>query len=171
MSWLPGASPSRICPRAHRKASRPMKLPRGSRPHEINLNGRPIMETSVTLDFLGDLRRTHSCGQLRASDEGKSAVLMGWVHRRRDLGGVLFMHLRDRDGVTQLVFREDGDPTVLLRATEVRSEYVIAIEVSLLTGPADTINPTLKTGEVEAAVARIWILNESRPRPFPMEDE
>jgi aspartyl-tRNA synthetase len=129
------------------------------------------METSVALDFLGDLRRTHSCGQLRASDEAKSVVLMGWVHRRRDLGGVLFMHLRDRDGVTQLVFREDVDPTVLQRATEVRSEYVIAIEGNVLKRSADTINPNLATGEVEVAVAKIWILNESRTPPFPMEDE
>src|SRR5580692_1926971 len=129
------------------------------------------METSVTLDFLGDLRRTHSCGQLRASDEGKSVVLMGWVHRRRDLGGVLFMHLRDRDGVTQLVFREDVDPAVLQRATEVRAEYVIAVEGNVLKRSAETINPNLATGEVEVAVAKIWILNESRTPPFPMEDE
>ena len=65
---------------------------------------------SVPLDFLGELRRTHSCGQLRASDAGQRAILMGWVHRRRDLGGVIFIHLRDRDGVTQLVFSESADP-------------------------------------------------------------
>src|SRR6204780_4275953 len=129
------------------------------------------METSVALDFLRDLRRPHSCGQLRASDEGKHVILMGWVHRRRDLGGVLFMHLRDRDGVTQLVFREDVDPAVLQRATEARAEYVIAIEGSVLKRSAETINPNLATGEVEVAVAKIWILNESRTPPFPMEDE
>jgi aspartyl-tRNA synthetase len=129
------------------------------------------METSVTLDFLGDLRRTHTCGQLRASDEGKTAILMGWVHRRRDLGGVLFMHLRDREGITQLLFRQDGDPQVLARAGEVRSEYVIAVEGTVIKRAADTINPNLDTGEVEVAVAKIWILNESRTPPFPMEDE
>ena len=64
---------------------------------------------SVPLDFLGDLRRTHNCGELRASDAGKKALLMGWVHRRRDLGGVIFIHLRDREGVTQVVFLADGD--------------------------------------------------------------
>src|ERR1700691_5464595 len=106
-----------------------MQSPHGSRRLEINLNGRTIMETSVTLDFLGDLRRTHSCGQLRASDEGNSVVLMGWVHRRRD-----------RDGITQLVFRQDVDPAVLQRAADVRSEYVIAIEGSVLKRSADTIN-------------------------------
>ena len=129
------------------------------------------METSVALDFLGDLRRTHSCGQLRASDEGKNVILMGWVHRRRDLGGVLFMHLRDRDGVTQLVFRQDSDPQVLARAGEVRSEYVIAVEGMVLKRSADTVNPNLATGEVEVAVSKLWILNESRTPPFPMEEE
>ncbi len=129
------------------------------------------METSVALDFLGDLRRTHTCGQLRATDEGKTALLMGWVHRRRDLGGVLFMHLRDREGITQLVFRHDVDEKVLARAAEVRSEYVIAVEGTVIKRSPETVNPNLDTGEVEVAVAKIWILNESRTPPFPMEDE
>ncbi len=68
------------------------------------------METSVALDFLGDLRRTHTCGELRASDAGTRVVIMGWVHRRRDLGGVIFIHMRDRDGVTQVVFHERRGP-------------------------------------------------------------
>ena len=68
------------------------------------------MEPSVPLDFLGDLRRTHMCGDLRAADAGSRALIMGWVHRRRDLGGVIFIHLRDREGVTQVVFHEDVDP-------------------------------------------------------------
>jgi aspartyl-tRNA synthetase len=129
------------------------------------------METSVVLDFLGDLRRTHTCGQLRAEDEGKTAILMGWVHRRRDLGGVLFMHLRDREGITQLVFSQDVDPRVLARAAEVRSEYVIAVHGKVIRRAADTVNPNLATGEVEVSVGKIWILNESRTPPFPMEDE
>ncbi len=129
------------------------------------------METSIALDFLGDLRRTHTCGELRASDAGKTALLMGWVHRRRDLGGVLFMHLRDREGITQLVFRQDSDAQVLARANEVRSEYVIAAEGMVIRRTPETVNPALATGEVEVAVSRIWILNESRTPPFPMEDE
>jgi len=129
------------------------------------------METSVALDFLGELRRSHTCGQLRASDEGKTVVLMGWVHRRRDLGGVLFMHLRDREGITQLVFRQDSDPQVLARAGEVRSEYVIAVEGTVIKRADETVNPNLDTGEVEVAVSKIWILNESRTPPFPMEDD
>ena len=85
------------------------------------------METAQ-LDFLGELRRTHTCGQLRASDAGKRALLMGWVHRRRDLGGVFFIHLRDRDGVTQLVFHADASEEVHKKAESLGSEYVIAVE-------------------------------------------
>ena len=124
----------------------------------------------VELDFLGDLRRTHSCGQPRSTDTGKRALLMGWVHRRRDLGGVLFVHLRDRDGITQLVFNESENPTAHKRAEELSSEYVIAVEGIVELRSPETINPTIATGEVEIAVDKIWILNESRTPPFPMEE-
>ena len=67
------------------------------------------MAEQVPLDFLGDLRRTHTCGELRAADAGKRALVMGWVHRRRDLGGIIFIHLRDREGITQIVFESDID--------------------------------------------------------------
>ena len=129
------------------------------------------METSVTLDFLGDLRRTHYCGALRAADEGKTVVLMGWVHRRRDHGGVIFVDLRDRDGITQVVFHEDVGPQVHSRAEQVRPEYVIAVEGKVtLRGPA-AVNPNLPTGEIEIVATAIWLLNESRTPPFPMEEQ
>ena len=86
------------------------------------------MMESVPLDFLGDLRRTHTCGQLRDTDSGKTAIIMGWVHRRRDLGGVIFIHLRDRDGVTQVVFRADKDAALLKKAELLGAEYVVAVE-------------------------------------------
>src|SRR5436190_1956291 len=124
----------------------------------------------VSLDFLGELRRTHTCGELRAADAGKRAILMGWVHRRRDLGGVLFIHLRDREGVTQLVFRSDGDPAVHARAELLGSEYVIAVEGLVERRDADTVNAAIATGEVEVVVEKIWILNESKTPPFPMEE-
>jgi aspartyl-tRNA synthetase len=124
----------------------------------------------VPLDFLGELRRTHHCGALRAADAGKRALLMGWVHRRRDLGGVLFIHLRDREGVTQLVFRSDGDPAVHARAELLGSEYVIAVEGLVERRAADTVNSAIETGEVEVVVQKIWILNESKTPPFPMEE-
>ncbi len=129
------------------------------------------METSVALDFLGDLRRTHTCGQLRAADEGRNAVLMGWVHRRRDHGGVIFVDLRDRDGITQAVFHEDVAPDVHQRAEALRPEYVVAVEGKVAPrGPA-AVNPNLATGEIEVVASRVWILNESRTPPFPMEEQ
>ena len=125
---------------------------------------------TVPLDFLGELRRTHTCGELRAKDAGSRALLMGWVHRRRDLGGVIFIHLRDRDGVTQIVFHNGVDQEVHARAEMARSEYVIAVEGKVAPRTADTVNANLSTGEVEVVAEKIWILNESRTPPFPMED-
>jgi aspartyl-tRNA synthetase len=124
----------------------------------------------VQLDFLGDLRRTNSCGTLRADDTGKTALLMGWVHRRRDLGGLIFIHLRDRDGITQLVFDESKNAAAHQRAQELSSEFVIAVEGLVEKRSPDTVNPNITTGEVELAVSKIWILNESRTPPFPLED-
>jgi aspartyl-tRNA synthetase len=129
-----------------------------------------VPETGVPLDFLGDMQRTHSCGALRASDAGKRALLMGWVHRRRDLGGVIFFHLRDREGITQLVIRDGSDAELRAKADLVRSEYVIAVEGVVELRSQDTINPSLATGEVDLIAEKIFILNESRTPPFPMED-
>jgi aspartyl-tRNA synthetase len=128
------------------------------------------MET-VRLDFLGDLRRTHTCGELRAADEGKTVLLMGWVHRRRDHGGVIFVDLRDREGITQVVFHEDVDPSVHQRAEEVRPEYVIAVEGRVSPRGGAAVNPNLPTGDVEVVASKIWLLNESRTPPFPMEEQ
>jgi aspartyl-tRNA synthetase len=129
------------------------------------------MPEQVPLDFLGDLRRTHTCGQLRATDIGQRVILMGWVHRRRDLGGVIFIHLRDREGVSQLVFHEDEQFAASHEKAELlRSEYVIAIEGKVKGRTPETINSNIPTGEVEVVVEKIWILNESRTPPFPMED-
>ena len=122
----------------------------------------------MQLDFLGDLKRTHMCGELRPADDGRRVLLMGWVHRRRDLGGVIFIHLRDRDGVTQLVVFE-GSP-VHEQAEALRSEYVIAVEGAVALRSPETVNPNLPTGAVEVVVDKIWMLNESRTPPFPMEE-
>ncbi len=130
----------------------------------------PEQESSVTLDFLGDLRRTHDCGELRLSDAGKRAVLMGWVHRRRDLGGVIFIHLRDREGETQVVFRADLDPEVHRKAELLRPEYVVAVEGVVRRRSDDTINPKMPTGEIEVFADRLWILNDAKTPPFPLED-
>lgn len=128
------------------------------------------MEESAKLDFLGDLRRTHHCGALRTADVGKRVMLMGWVHRRRDLGKIIFIHLRDREGVTQIVFDEGVNSVVHDHAEEIRPEYVVGIEGAVKLRSRDTINPTIPTGEVEVAAERVWIFNDSRTPPFPMED-
>jgi aspartyl-tRNA synthetase len=129
------------------------------------------METSVALDFLGELRRTHNCGALRPADEGKNVLLMGWVHRRRDHGGVVFIDLRDREGITQVVVHQDAEPGVHKRADEVRPEYVIAVEGKVAPRGPSALNPNLATGAIEVVASKIWILNESRTPPFPMEEE
>jgi aspartyl-tRNA synthetase len=133
--------------------------------------GADKLETSgLSLDFLGELRRTHTCGELRPADAGSHAVLMGWVHRRRDLGGVIFIHLRDREGVTQIVFHADADAAMHQKAELLRSEYVVAVEGRVELRTPETVNPNIATGQVEVVPEKLWILNESRVPPFPMED-
>jgi aspartyl-tRNA synthetase len=107
---------------------------------------------------------------LRAEDTGKRVILMGWVHRRRDLGAIIFIHLRDREGVTQAVFRAEGNVEAHEKAEMLRGEYVVAVEGVVEKRSADTINAAIPTGDVEVVVEKVWILNESRPSPFPMED-
>ncbi|MGA2357404.1 MAG: OB-fold nucleic acid binding domain-containing protein, partial [Terriglobales bacterium] len=104
------------------------------------------------LDFLGDLRRTHMCGALRLSDAGKKAVLMGWCNRRRDLGQIIFVDLRDRTGVTQVVFNYELSAAVHEKAEALRNEFVIAAIGTVKRRDADTINPNIPTGEVELVV-------------------
>jgi aspartyl-tRNA synthetase len=118
------------------------------------------------LDFLGDLRRTHMCGTLRASDSGKTAVLMGWVNRRRDLGNLIFVDVRDRTGVTQVVFNKERDPAVHEKASTLRNEYVIAVIGKAKQRSPDTINKNIPTGEVELIAEELRILNESKQPPF-----
>ncbi|HVI07448.1 MAG TPA: amino acid--tRNA ligase-related protein, partial [Candidatus Binatia bacterium] len=118
------------------------------------------------LDFLGDLKRTHMCGVLRASDAGKKAVLMGWVNRRRDHGNLLFIDLRDRTGITQITFNTERDKAVHAKAETLRNEYVIAVIGTVKLRDPNTINPNMPTGEVELAADELRILNESKLPPF-----
>jgi aspartyl-tRNA synthetase len=122
------------------------------------------------LDFLGDLRRTEMCGTLRPSDAGKRAVLMGWVNRRRDLGNIIFIDLRDRTGVAQVVFNREINPTAHEKAELLRNEYVIAAIGTVKLRDADTVNKNIPTGEVELVAEDIRILNESKQLPFLPSD-
>ena len=122
------------------------------------------------LDFLGDLKRTHMCGTLRASDAGKKAVLMGWVNKRRDHGSLLFIDLRDRTGITQVVVNADRNAAIHEKAETLRNEYVIAAIGSVKLRDANTINPNMPTGELELVADDIRILNESKLPPFLPSD-
>src|SRR3954468_144737 len=110
------------------------------------------------------------CGTLRPSDAGKKADLMGWVNRRRDLGNIIFIDLRDRTGVTQLVFNREVNAAAHHRAEELRNEYVIAAIGTVKLRDADTVNKNIPTGEVELVVDEIRILNESKLPPFLPSD-
>jgi aspartyl-tRNA synthetase len=117
------------------------------------------------------MRRTHHCWELGADDVDKEVVLMGWVHRRRDHGGVIFVDLRDREGITQVVFNPLVDKKIHAKAHAIRNEYVLAVRGKVDPRPADMVNPKLKTGEIEVAVTELKILNAAKTPPFLIEDE
>jgi aspartyl-tRNA synthetase len=119
---------------------------------------------------LGDLTRTHTCGELRAHHVGGEAVLLGWVHRVRDLGGLLFIDIRDRAGVTQVVFDKD-DEALMAKAKRLRSEYVIGVCGRVRRRSDETVNAKLPTGDVEVVVQRLALLNEAKTPPFPIADD
>jgi aspartyl-tRNA synthetase len=123
------------------------------------------------LDFLGTLQRTHTCGALRAQDAGSSVILMGWVNRRRDHGNLIFLDLRDRTGVTQIVLDKDLSPDGHAKAEQIRPEYVVAVVGRVRLRGADVINPKMETGEVEIVAEQLLVLNDSKLPPFsPAED-
>jgi aspartyl-tRNA synthetase len=123
------------------------------------------------LDPLGTLRRTHYCGTLRPTHVGQDVVLCGWVHRRRDHGGVVFLDLRDRTGLAQVVFKPDTAPEAHAKAGTLRSEYVIVARGRVERRSEDAINPRLATGEVEMIATEVGILNLATTPPFPIEDD
>ncbi len=118
---------------------------------------------------LGNLTRTHTCGALRADDVGAEAVLLGWVHRIRDLGGVNFIDVRDRHGISQVVIREND--ALMAMAKKLRPEFVVGFTGLVQRRSADTINPKLATGEVEVVARDIRILNEAKTPPFQIAED
>jgi aspartyl-tRNA synthetase len=118
------------------------------------------------LDSLGDLERTHTCGELRPADAGSRAVLMGWVNRRRDLGNLIFVDLRDRTGVTQVVFDKQLNDILHGKAESLRTEYVVAVAGTVMQRDPDTVNKNIPTGEVELVAQQLLILNVSAQPPF-----
>ncbi len=120
---------------------------------------------------LGNWKRTHSCGALGAGDVGKTVTLMGWAFRRRDHGGLIFVDLRDREGITQCVFNPGSAGDSHAKAETVRGEFVLAVRGSVTARPPGTENPKLATGAIEVQVSEVKILNDSRPLPFQLDAE
>jgi aspartyl-tRNA synthetase len=124
---------------------------------------------TTVLDFLGNLKRTHYCGALRVGDAGRDVVVMGWVHRRRDLGNLLFLDVRDRSGIVQVVFNKEAQPEAHAKAEQARSEFVVAVEGEVV--KREKANPDIATGEIELVATKLHILNTAKTPPFPIEDE
>lgn len=128
-------------------------------------------ESAVTLDQLGEWRKTADCNSLRAEDVSREVVLMGWVQRRRDHGGLIFVDLRDREGLTQVVFDPRISPEAHEHAGGLRNEFVIAAKGKIRPRPEGMANPKLPTGEIEVAAIELRVLNTSKTPPFHVEDE
>ena len=123
--------------------------------------------STPALDFLGSLKRTHMCGELRSGEAGTRATLLGWVNRRRDLGNLIFIDLRDRTGITQIVFNNELNAALQQRAGTLRSEYVIGITGTVKKRQENTVNKNLPTGEIEVVAETLHILNDAKnPLPF-----
>ena len=125
----------------------------------------------MTLDFLGTLQRTHTCGELRTENAGQHVVLMGWVNRRRDHGNLIFLDLRDRTGITQVVLNVDASPAAHAKAEAARPEYVVAVVGHVRTRGAGLVNPNMPTGEIEVVGDQVLLLNESKTPPFSPAEE
>ena len=123
------------------------------------------------LDFLGNLERTHLCGELRAAHAGEQVVLMGWVNRRRDHGNLIFLDLRDRSGISQIVLDKELIPDGHAKGEIVRPEYVVAAVGKVRLRDQDAINPKMPTGEIEIEATGLRVLNDTRLAPFSPSDE
>ena len=120
-------------------------------------------------DDIRNLVRSHTCGELRPGDVGADVVLMGWVHKIRDLGSLIFIDIRDRYGITQIVAREGDDTLAIVK--QVRPEFVVAITGPVERRSDDTLNPKIGTGEVEVAIQSLTVLSEAKTPPFQIDEE
>ncbi len=125
----------------------------------------------MSLDFLGNLERTHRCGELRAAHAGQQVVLMGWVNRRRDHGNLIFLDLRDRSGIAQIVLDKELTPDGHAKGEQVRPEYVVAAVGKVRLRDKDAINPKMETGEIEIEATELRVLNDTRLAPFSPAEE
>ncbi|MDD4648806.1 MAG: aspartate--tRNA ligase, partial [Desulfoplanes sp.] len=127
-------------------------------------------QTDLQLDTMDGWKRSHSCGDLRKENIGQDVCLMGWVQYRRDHGGIIFIDLRDREGLTQIKFSPEEHADILKQAGNLRTEFVLAVKGRVLARPGDMINPIMQTGEIEVLVQEFKLLNTAKTPPFPIED-
>jgi len=131
----------------------------------------PYNRKIMTLDFLGSLQRTHTCGALRGEQDGQDVVLMGWVNRRRDHGNLIFLDVRDRTGITQVVLDKEVSGEAHAKAEAARPEYVVAVKGKVRRRGAGLDNPNMPTGQIEVVARELLLLNEAKTPPFsPAED-
>ena len=142
-----------------------------SKAEYLRLTRKPNRKMPSQLDLLGGRERTHLCGDLRPSHAGQDVFLAGWVDRRRDLGNLVFLDLRDHRGVTQVVCNKETSPGSHLKAERVRPEYVVAVRGKVVLRSNDTVNKQLATGEVEVHSEELLVLNEAKTPPFPVSEE
>lgn len=122
------------------------------------------------MDYFTGLKRTHRCGELNIKNVGQEVVLAGWAQRRRDLGGVIFIDLRDRSGLVQIVFNQEDAQELFKKAEGIRTEFVLAVVGKVVKRSPETINAKIKTGEIEIAVSELRILSKSEVLPFQIEE-
>ena len=127
--------------------------------------------SGVSVEPMGGWKRTHSCGALRAADAGQTVTLMGWVYRRRDHGGLIFVDIRDREGITQCVFNPADGAAAHAKVQDVRGEFVVAVRGTVAPRPAGTENSKIPTGAVEIHASELKVLNDCRPLPFQIDSE
>ena len=125
----------------------------------------------MTLDFLGTLQRTHLCGDLRSTDAGKTVTIMGWVNSRRDHGGLIFLDIRDRSGITQVILDKEVSPAGHAKAEAARPEYVVAVTGKVRVRGEGLANPNMPTGEIEIVASDLLLLNDAKTPPFSPADD
>jgi len=125
----------------------------------------------VNLDFLGTLQRTHMCGALRSTNAGETVTIMGWVNRRRDHGNLIFLDVRDRTGITQVVLDKEASPEAHAKAEAARPEYVVAVTGKVRVRGEGLANPKMETGDIEVVGQNLLLLNDAKTPPFPIADD
>ena len=125
----------------------------------------------VTLDFLGNLQRSHKCGELRSTNSGETVTIMGWVNRRRDHGNLIFLDVRDRTGITQVVLDKEASPIAHAKAEASRPEYVVSVTGKVRERGEGLKNPKMDTGDIELVAAELLLLNDAKTPPFPIADD